>query len=277
MICGISVNTSKPNAVESAIIFSNKLQEKNVKFYWENNINVGYSTLDLETLIKTVDLVVVFGGDGSVLRLANVCAKESTPIFTINLGRLSFLAEYKAEELENIVDSIINENYVIEERKLLDICAKEKNFLALNEVVVARGGSTRIIECNVYLDGQLVDKYFADGVLVSTPTGSTAYNLSAGGPIITPDVNALVLTPICPHSPSCRPVVFSGNSTVVIKYLTDGRPANFSIDGRDLFELNIDDEVSVTSSDKKLLVARPIDRQFVNKLIDKLTNWGSNK
>lgn len=274
MICGISVNITKQNAIDAAIVFSEKLLSRGVKFYWENNINVGYPVLEQRELANLSDIVVVFGGDGSVLRIAAACADTETPVFTINLGRMSFLAEYKSEELDNIVDAVVNGNYVLEERCLLEVTAKDTTYLALNEAVVARGSCTRIINFTAHIDGQFIDRYFADGVLVSTPTGSTAYNLSAGGPIITPDVDALVLTPICPHSLTSRPVVFSAKSTVVIKYLSSDRPANLAIDGRDIAMLNTDDEVKITSSDKKLLFARPIDRQYVNKLIDKLNNWG---
>ncbi len=275
MICGIFVNITKQHAVTSALAFSDILKARGVDVLWENSINgIGYPTIDKESLIKDADIVAVFGGDGTILRIAKECAEYETPIFSINLGRLGFLTDYQPQEIEIAAEAIINKNYVIEERKLLTVRYRDNSYVALNEAVIARGASTRLIELLATLDNQIVDKYNADGIIVSTPTGSTAYNLSAGGPIIAPDVEALVLTPICPHSLHSRPVVFSDKSVVKVEFLSLDMTANLSIDGRDTVELATGDVVTIETSTKKLLFARQKDQHFVTKLLDKLNTWG---
>ncbi len=275
MICGIFVNITKQHAVTSAIGFSDILKGRGVEVVWENSINgVGFATLDKDALIKKSDIVAVFGGDGTILRIAKECAEYATPIFSINLGRLGFLTDYEPQEIAVAADAIINKKYVIEERKLLTVSYNGQKYVALNEAVIARGGSTRLIELKATLDNQIVDKYNADGIIISTPTGSTAYNLSAGGPIITPDVDALVLTPICPHSLHSRPVVFSDKSVVKVEFLSQDVTANLAIDGKDIVELTTGDVVKVETSTKKLLFARQAEQHFVTKLLDKLNTWG---
>ncbi len=275
MKCGVFVNITKKSAISSAIAFSEILTSRGVEVLWDNAItNVGFKVVDKSTLIATCDIVAVFGGDGTILRIAKECADAETPIFSVNLGRLGFLTDYEPDEIVQAAEAIINKQYYIEERKLLTVEYNGKKYFALNEAVIARGASTRLIELKATLDNQIVDKYNADGIIISTPTGSTAYNLSAGGPIITPDVNALVLTPICPHSLHSRPVVFSDKSTIMVEFLSQDMTANLSIDGKDIIQLKPFDIVKIHIADKKLLFARQNDQHFVTKLLDKLNTWG---
>lgn len=220
------------------------------------------------------DVVVVLGGDGTILRIAKECARQGAKLFSVNLGHRGFLAEAeKPGFVSDIIGSVIRGEYILDTRSFLEAKSKGNKFYALNEVVVARGTRTRVVKSEVRVDGALVDKYISDGIIVSTPTGSTAYNLSAGGPIIAPDVEAFVITPISPHSLHSRPIVVNNGSEIWLEVLNAEPHAHLNIDGEDVLNLADGDSVSVTRSDLKIGFVRLKDYNYYERLLEKMRYW----
>ena len=166
-----------------------------------------------------IDLVLTFGGDGTMIRALDRYAGLGCPFLGINLGRMGFLLEADADSAEPALEAIVHNHYEIEKRMMLQLLIGEeqrKSVLAMNEVSISRGMSQRMIAMDVLCDHQIVEHYIADGVILSTPTGSTAYSLAAGGPIIMPDVECILINPICPHTLTSRPIILSKDKTVEI-------------------------------------------------------------
>ncbi|MEW6062719.1 MAG: NAD(+)/NADH kinase, partial [Bacteroidota bacterium] len=165
------------------------------------------------------DFIVAFGGDGTILSAARMVGKKQIPILGVNLGKLGFLAEVSLDELESFICDVVKERHVIEERTLLSVALEngKKEMTALNEVVIDKSSSSRVIHITVHVDGEYLVSFQGDGIIVSTPTGSTGYALAAGGPIVTPSSNVFVIQPISPHSLSARTVIVPDVSTIQIK------------------------------------------------------------
>ena len=191
---------------------------------------ISYNSLDsLKDILRNgfnPDCIMVLGGDGTFIQVAGIIAGESIPMLGINLGNLGYLAETEKDQIYPTIDRLIKGEYDIEERMMLRACAKDcTDAIALNDIVISRKGGLRVIRCLIYVNGKFLSAYDADGVIVSTPTGSTGYNLSAGGPIIEPDAKMIVVTPICPHTISTRAVVLSPDDEIEIQ-IAEGRYDN---------------------------------------------------
>lgn len=229
-------------------------------------------------VLPRVDLVVVLGGDGTFLRAARLVASAETPILSVHLGTLGFLAEISYGELPLALERIFAGEYRLESRSLLDVrhhrdgetLAKQ---IALNEGVVLKGASARLLEFDVFTGETLVARYGADGMIVATPTGSTAYSLSAGGPIVAPDVPAWVLSPICPHTLTARPLVLSSETIVRVIARQRAEGALLTADGFTVGLLRPRDEVTFRRSEHVVRIVRVSGRGFFNALRDKL-RWG---
>ena len=219
------------------------------------------------------DVMMVLGGDGTLLSIADVAAKSSTPIIGVNLGYLGFLTEVKPEEMEEVLIQFLEGKAVIEERDMLEVFFDGKRDLVLNDAVINKGALARIIRIKVKIDGLDVTIVRADGIIVSTATGSTGYSLSAGGPIVTPGVSAIVITPICPHTLTMRPIVISSSSSVELELLTSGEDVYLTLDGQRGKALNKGDSVFIKLSEKKLKLVRPYYRNYFEMLREKL-KWG---
>lgn len=228
--------------------------------------------------LPPVDLVLVLGGDGTFLRAARLIAPAETPILSVDLGTLGFLAEVEVAELSEALDRVFAGEYRLESRVLLDVRhhrggATLAQQTALNEGVVLKGTSSRMLEFEVFAGESLVARYGADGMILSTPTGSTAYALSAGGPILAPDVPAWVLAPICPHTLTARPLVMASETIVrvVVKERAEG--ALLSADGFTVGRLRPDDEVTFRKSEHVVRIVKVMGRDFFSALRKKL-RWG---
>ena len=220
--------------------------------------------------------MVVLGGDGTVLRIAKECARQDAKLFSVNLGHRGFLSEAgKKDFFTESLKKILAGEYIIDTRTFLEARAKGNKFYALNEVVVARGTRTRVVKSEIRVDGALLDRYISDGIIVGTPTGSTAYNLSAGGPIIAPDVEALVITPISAHSLHSRPIVVNDKSEVWLEILNAEPHAHLNIDGEDVLNLADGDSVSVTRSDLKIGFIRLKGYNYYERLLEKMRYWSA--
>jgi NAD+ kinase len=235
------------------------------------NLNATY--LSRESLAKLSDIVVVMGGDGTILRIARECALHNALIYAINLGSKGFLSESENNGLQSQVDFLLSKKYAIDERRLLEVKSRKETFFALNEVVLARGEKVKAIKCEIRQNDELMDRYVADGVIISTPTGTTAYNLSAGGPIVAPDVRALIVTPISAHSLHSKPVVVSDKNIINISLLTVDTCAHLSIDGEDVMHLVEGDSFCVKTSNLVARFIRQSNYSFFERLLYKFRKW----
>ncbi|HWJ04006.1 MAG TPA: NAD(+)/NADH kinase [Verrucomicrobiae bacterium] len=195
------------------------------------------------------DAVIVLGGDGTLLRAARQFSYLGIPLLGINMGRLGFLTEIELADLYPSLENLLADKYTLEERMMLkgtviQAGTKEREFLALNDVVISRGNISRIITLDISISGELLSSYPADGLIVCTPTGSTAYSLSAGGPVVSPLVQVMVITPICPHTLSARPTVVDPTECIEVRFL-QGIDCVVTFDGQETIELNPGDCVRI--------------------------------
>jgi len=227
-----------------------------------------------------VDYLVTFGGDGTLLRGARLLRGASVPILGVNLGRVGFLTTAHPEDFDSSLDAMIRGEYVTERRKTLRTTVAGRtvpeleSVIALNDVVLHKGGVARVIRMHVYVDGRLLGAYSADGIIVSTPTGSTAYALSAGGPIVVPGVDCLVIAAICPHSLAVRPVVVPSDAAIEVEPLppwTD--EVLVSVDGQISTAVAPGDRVRIARSAEPVLLVRIGDETFFTRMRRKL-QWG---
>lgn len=224
------------------------------------------------------ELVIVLGGDGTLLGAARAFVASGIPILSVNLGHLGFLTEVRLADIYSTLDSWCSGCHQVDERAMLHAeiwrdGALIKTLRALNEVVVSKGDIARLGEFSVELEGKRVARFLADGVIVSTPTGSTAYTLAANGPILTPDVDALVVTPVCPHLLTLRPIVVRGDANLLVR--VEGVPnlAMLTADGQVAVELHRGDEVRCRRSSQSVRLVRLGDTSFFEALRTKLS-WG---
>ena len=224
------------------------------------------------------DLVIVLGGDGTLLSVGRIFAATGTPILSVNLGHLGFLTEVRLSDLYATLEGWCHNCHILEPRSMLHAelwrkHEKRSQYEALNDIVVTKGDIARMGDFAVELDGKHVARFRADGVIVSTPTGSTAYTLAANGPILTPDVDALVVTPICPHLLTLRPIVVRGDACVTVR--VEGIPniALLTVDGQRAFELQLGDEIRCKRSHHTVNLVRLNDGGFFEALRNKLS-WG---
>ncbi|MBF0169785.1 MAG: NAD(+)/NADH kinase [Nitrospinae bacterium] len=238
------------------------------------------SDIERSGLMEQVDLLVVLGGDGTFLSIARMMEKRTIPILGINLGSLGFLTEFRYEETLPVLARVLAGDYRFEDRIMLDATiSREGRQVAactvLNDLVINRGALARMVQVRVKVDGLLLNNYTADGLIVSTPTGSTAYNLAAGGPIVHPSLAGVIISPICPHTLSNRPIVIADRSTIAIT-LTDGNMANEAVatlDGQVGYQLSVRDRIEVRRSRQVTRVILSSDNDYYHLLRSKL-KWG---
>ncbi len=231
-----------------------------------------------EELREGVDLIVVFGGDGTMLGASRLVGGRPIPVLGINFGSLGYLTEFTLEELYPALESVIAGAYSVDPRMLLDVRilrgdGSVASHRALNEAVVSETAPTRMIELECRINGMFVNEFRADGMIVATPTGSTAYSLSAGGPIVFPAMSAILLTPVCPHMLSNRPVVMSGDSLVEIVF-RDADDPMLTIDGQVGVSLRPEDRIQLCRSRTTFDIVRPANRNYFEVLRTKL-KWGA--
>jgi len=227
-----------------------------------------------ENVPEKVDLVIVIGGDGTLLSVAHLAAQKNVPVMGVNLGRLGFLTEVPLDEMYLTIDAFLEGNTkIISPRQILEADTKGGTFYCLNDLVINKGALARMIQCAIWIDGKEIATSKADGLIVSTPTGSTAYSLSAGGPIIQPNIPAFIITPICPHTLSFRSMVISAESTLKIELVTGGEEVWFTLDGQRGGLMEENDTVEVKRSRFALQLISSPKRNYFDLLQEKL-GWG---
>jgi NAD+ kinase len=223
------------------------------------------------------DMIFCFGGDGTVLRTVQVVRHHQTPILTINVGGLGFLTEVMYEDFEKALKSVLAGDYQIEERLLLQgrFAQDENPMIVLNEITVEKGRSTRVIEVRVEINGRYFNDYVADGLIISTPTGSTGYSLSSGGPIVVPTNNCIILNPICPHSLTNRPVIIPAESVIRTQIFTDYPQVIISGDNQDIREVPSRTVLDITRAPFNVRLIKYSDSDYFTLLRNKLA-WGED-
>ena len=239
----------------------------------------GDQQYDLSDMPADIECVIVLGGDGTLLQAAREMLDRHIPLLGINLGTLGFLTSAEKSELPGCLDSVLDDSCSIDERMMLRGSVyhgqeKIQTNIALNDVIITRAGFSRLVELKIYVNGELLSIYNADGIIVSTPTGSTGYSLSAGGPIIFPQTDVMVITPICPHSLQARSLVVSGEDRIMIEIgrrrKTQREEAMVTFDGRSAQELETGDRIEIYKAQETTQLIRLKGRSFYQVLQNKI-------
>ena len=238
------------------------------------------SSCQLADIPARVDLIIVLGGDGTLLSVARNAHPFTVPILGVNLGTLGFLAEVTQANLYEVLDNVLEGRYECESRMLLNACIwrdkkKVGDYHVLNDVVISKGALARIVNLRVQVNGQYMTSYRADGLIISTPTGSTAYSLSAGGPIIHPSMDALVLSPICPFTLTNRPIVIPDQSVIQVELETDKEDVRVTFDGQEGCDMFQGDLLEVKKSKTSIQLIQAPGKNYYQTLRKKL-HWGSS-
>ncbi|MCD6187042.1 MAG: NAD(+)/NADH kinase [Desulfuromusa sp.] len=278
---GIYAKTNHPDAEQIAVDICNRFKSEQIEVLLEDSLAEqigqvnGYAG---EEIPGQVDLIIVLGGDGTLISVARLIGDRNVPIVGVNLGRLGFLTEVTRDELPEMLERLISGNYQVSDRMMLDATIHRNDrvvgkFTVLNDIVINKGALARIIDMETSVDGRHLTSYKADGLIVSTPTGSTGYNLAAGGPIIYPDINSLLITPICPHMLTNRPIMVWSRSVIEIKVNFEDDVVFFTGDGQVGRKLLPGDRVEVRRSEQRTHLVSSPSKDYFEILRTKL-NWG---
>jgi NAD+ kinase len=284
---GVVVKPHQPDALETLCGLTEWLSAREIKLVGgqtidreriEHETGCAVDTVADHDLARNADLILVLGGDGTMIATARTIGDVEVPVIGVNYGGLGYLAEFRIEEMFSALELILAGNYELESRLMLDVELRRGDELithnrVLNDVVLNKSALARIIEIETYLNNQFVNSFRADGLIVSTPTGSTAYNLSAGGPIVYPSMNAVVITPICPFTLSNRPIVVPDDSVIEVRLMTKNEEVALTLDGQVGFPLQVGDRLAIRKSETTFNLVRPTNRNYFDVLRDKL-KWG---
>lgn len=277
---GIIANVKKEQSKEHTRSLLNWLQQRGLDVFLEKRIAeiIGCKGgMERKTLVSTVDLLIVFGGDGTILRTARFTLGFGTPIVGINLGGFGYLTEVNLNEMYSALERILQGDYKTEKRMMLDsvINTQEDGQIhtVLNDVVINRANLSRIVELETYVDGHYLITYKADGLIISTPTGSTAYSLSAGGPIVFPEQDAIIINPISPHTLTNRPIILPADVSIKVIIRSKEQGAMLTLDGQTSFTLKSGDILTVRKSIYVTTLISSPHRDYMEILRTKL-GWG---
>ena len=254
--------------------------------YQENGIQAvlidSLNNQDTDSKMQNAELIVSIGGDGTMLQSAKLAYQYDIPITGINKGRLGFLTDINPQEADQVLDDIISGNYTTENRILIEAFISTNSInksigYAFNDIVINRKETGRMIRVETSIDNSFINTHEGDGFIVATPTGSTAYSLSCGGPILKPDVEALLLVPICPHSLNDRPMVVPSSSEITLRYDSEQNvSAGIDLDGDTVYELKIGDNLVIKKAAKPICLIHPENYDYFDNLKSKLL-WGKDK
>ncbi len=279
MIVAVFVNPTKKGIFDYAKKVTAKLKSLGAEVLFKENYNTklfNNSCFDksINKLIENCDIVLTIGGDGTFIHFAKYAAVASKPILGINFGRLGFITEIEKNELDKL-ELLVARKYFVQKRSLLEVTVykenNKKSFWAINDAVIFKGECTKIIDVSVFLQENKICSYRADGLIIANSTGSTAYSLSAGGPIVDPRVDCILLTPICAHSMFVRPIILSGKDLLTIKIqLKSSDKAFLNIDGINKLDLSIFDKINIAHALKKIDIITFDSQTFYKNLSQKL-------
>ncbi|MGJ0315816.1 NAD(+)/NADH kinase [Aliarcobacter cryaerophilus] len=272
---GVVLKPQSPELKDDYLKIERLFLEKNIKLILEEDSAqmIGQDGVDFDILCKKVDFLISVGGDGTLLGLARKAFKYELPVLGINLGTLGFLTDLNMNQLPEFIEDLLKNNYKINQRMIIKGSIKSKKFIAFNDIVISRKNLSSMLEVKAKIDGKAFNTYFGDGLIVSTPSGSTAYNLSVGGPIVYPLTEAFIITPIAPHSLTQRPIVVPADFEIEFK-VTQDSGAVVIIDGQELYDLEKDEIIKIKIATKKAKMLHRSSRDFFKVLSEKL-RWGN--
>ena len=284
---GIVLKPHQPDALKTICELVTWLDERGIELVGgpeiereriEHETGCAITEVPRDEIAATADLMLVLGGDGTMIATARLVGDREVPVLGVNYGGLGYLAEFRIEELYHALESILSGNFRLDKRVMLDVELQRGDVSVtrnrvLNDVVINKSALARIIEIETYLNRYFVNSFRADGLIISTPTGSTAYNLSAGGPVIFPSMNAVVITPICPFTLSNRPIVVPDDAEIELLLKTDQEEVALTLDGQVGFPLKVADQVVIRKSQTTFNLIQPMNRNYFDVLRDKL-RWG---
>ena len=233
---------------------------------------IGILGMDFEKMCENVDFLVTLGGDGTLISVARRSYKFDKPILGINAGKLGFLTDINPDNIEEFLDKFLKGEYRVDERMVIEVDYKKSKLYAFNDVVISKDVISSMIHINVDTNESHLNRYYGDGLIISTPTGSTAYNLSAGGPVVYPLTEGFILTPICPHSLTQRPLILPSHFEIDLE--VDENAAKLIIDGQEIFDMKGKIKIKKAQNPAKLI--HRLERNYFEVLREKL-NWGDGK
>lgn len=269
MIVALFPNTNKENAINIATEICKFLKKSNFTVIGPDDIAHLFNGLPLSE--HTPDIIMPIGGDGTILQVIHEYKNLNIPILGIHLGSLGFMTDIPLPDLYPSLENLVNKKFNIESRLVI----QTEHSFAVNDIVIHREPNHHIIDLAIHVDGKYLNTFAADGIIISTPTGSTAYSLAAGGPIIDPSLNAIVITPICPHTISNKPVVLSPQQDIEIQYLSNYNPITITYDGIEKFNLATNEKLSITYSEQKFKLINLGRREYFSTLRAKL-HWSGH-
>lgn len=256
-------------AVEAAAL---RLREVGCRVFSDRKELTGGDAFSREEVIEKSDALVVCGGDGSILSVARCAAVYGVPVLGVNFGQLGFLSEVEAGELSEAIERLLSGDYAIERRLMIRAQWNDQEVTALNDIVVRRESSLAVVRGDVHVDGMMLDHYVADGILVSTPTGASAYALACGGPIVHPQLKCLSVMAICPHSLRARPVMLGPDQVITVDIAQRSLPAMICADGQDLISMATNEPVVISRAPFDAQLIRFSNRDFFSMVHAKLVD-----
>lgn len=276
-------NTEKPEAIEciertadillkrDSVCFAREELVSKLSIYLQDKIK----PIPLENFAKYADVLLSFGGDGTMLSAARSMINTDIPIMGINVGKLGFLAEFSVENLEKDLNDLLSGTYRVVDRSILETKVNGEIIYALNDFVIEKTNSSRMISIQAYANQHHIGNYRSDGLIITTPTGSTAYSLSCGGPIIAPSTEVICLTPICPHSLTFRPLVIPDSNVIMLKVYSPTGESTLVADGQITKKLKNDELVIIKRSESLIKLIKPLQSSYYDLLRKKLL-WAAN-
>ena len=272
MIIALFPNEQKKPSFELAVSIREFLEEHGAVVVAEDEKAHAIGAKPLSSVDpKKIKFLISMGGDGTILRLANRYSHLDAPILGINLGHLGFMADVPVSDIYPSLLDLLNGSYTIDHRLILEASNKrEEHLYAVNDIVIHRAQNYSLIELAIQLDGVYVNTFVADGIIIATPNGSTAYSLAAGGPILSPTLEALVITPICAHTISNRPIVLTSEHKIEIQYLSDYAPIEVRADGLEAIEMKTHETITIKRSERKFKLVNLHRHEYFSTLRTKL-------
>ncbi len=284
---GIVAKRNKPEAVAIAGHLVEWLRPKKIKVYLEEEIGKllrstlpegDWKSVEREEIPNVAEMIIVLGGDGTLLSVARQVWNKNIPILGVNLGGLGFLTEITLDELYPVLERVVGDDFEVNEREVLNALVIRRGeriaeFIVLNDAVINKGALARIIDLETTINGEYLSTFRSDGLIISTPTGSTAYNLSAGGPIVYPSLHTIIITPICPHTLTIRPIIIPDDVKIRALLKSRDEEVTLTLDGQQGFTLEFEDVVEVGKAEGRILLIKSPYRHYFELLREKL-KWG---
>ena len=284
---GIIAKKNKPEAAAIVRDLVEWLRPKKIKVYIEGEMGKllspalaggNWESIDREEVPTGVEMIIVLGGDGTLLSVARRVWNKNIPILGVNLGGLGFLTEITLDELYPVLEKVLRDDFAINEREVLNAGVirsgkRIAEFIVLNDAVINKGALARIIDLETTINGEYLSTFRSDGLIISTPTGSTAYNLSAGGPIVYPSLHTIIITPICPHTLTIRPIIIPDDVKIRALLKSRNEEVTLTLDGQQGFTLKFEDVVEVGKAEGRILLIKSPYRHYFELLREKL-KWG---